>query len=126
MADSFFSDAEFACPCRGCGGRPHPRLIEKLSRVRASLGSSIRVTSGVRCQAYQDELARKGHPTAKFSSHVPGNYHPLFGIAADITCAPEFFDRLLELARTEFMCLGIGQGWIHVDLREDKARCWTY
>lgn len=111
-----FYTSEFACPTDATQ-RVDYDLIRKLQNVRTKLGMPITVTSGYRTVEYNKYLRGLGYATAKRSQH-------LLGRAADITCRD--MDRLLELCRGEFMAIGIGQTFIHVDLRDDKEREWTY
>lgn len=54
-----FSRDEFACPCPRCGGfpaEPKKKLVMLADDVREHFGSPADVSSGVRCQAHNDEL----------------------------------------------------------------------
>jgi uncharacterized protein YcbK (DUF882 family) len=118
-----FTTHEFACPCT------HPEcqeqrisaaLIDKLERLRAALGAAIRITSGYRCSRYQADLRARGFETAAGVSE-----HEL-GQAADLQCAAHSGPDLAVLAALLFRAVGIAATWIHVDLRADKLRRWTY
>ena len=55
----YFSREEFRCPCGRCGGfpvEPDETLVRLADRVREHFGSPANVSSGVRCQAHDDEL----------------------------------------------------------------------
>lgn len=129
MKKSYFQPMEYCCPCsKECEATRaglHPELLDKLNLIRAALGAKIQITSGLRCQRYQDQLKARGYQTAVNSPHVPGNYGK-HGIAVDIRCEPKPFAALLSLVSQHFMAIGQGKGWIHVDLRTDKKRYWTY
>lgn len=116
-----FTSTEFTCHCNQCTDQMvDSLLIHNLENMRASVGA-IQVTSGYRCQAYQLELAANGHETAKGVSQ-----HQL-GRAADIRpyklgIMPEFE----QTAARFFKAIGVAETWLHVDLRADKVRRWTY
>ncbi|MGM9548962.1 MAG: D-Ala-D-Ala carboxypeptidase family metallohydrolase [Faecousia sp.] len=64
----YFTRAEFRCPCPRCGGfpvEPSEKLVGLAERVREHFGVPVTVTSGVRCQAHNDELP----------GSVPNSYH---------------------------------------------------
>ena len=115
-----FKAKEFGCPC-GCYGEIETNLIEKLEEVRVQYSKPIRITSGFRCQAYQDDLKARGYETAiGISPHT-------LGIAADI-CPYDGkdVDVLAKLCENTFKATGVGATFVHVDLRNDKERRWTY
>ena len=67
----YFRREEFRCPCSRCGGfpvEPEERLVRVADRVRAHFGKPIIISSGVRCQAHNDEL----RGSVKNSRHVRG------------------------------------------------------
>ena len=67
----YFTRAEFRCPCGKCGGfpvEPEERLVRLADQVREHFGTPVIVSSGVRCQAHNDELPG----SAKNSYHVKG------------------------------------------------------
>lgn len=121
----YFSNVEFECPCGKCGDqRIAIDLVNKLSDVRHELGRPIKVTSGYRCHNYQLDLAARGYETATGTSQ-----HEL-GRAADITCPGAMlhdFAKMLVLCEEQFMAIGEGLSFLHVDLRTDKpGRRWYY
>ena len=64
----YFKRAEFRCPCGRCGGfpvEPSEKLVKLADRVREHFDAPVTVTSGVRCQAHNDELR----------GSVPNSYH---------------------------------------------------
>ena len=66
-----FTREEFACPCGRCGGfpaEPSEALVKLADMVRAHFDAPATVSSGVRCQAHNDELPG----SAKNSYHVKG------------------------------------------------------
>lgn len=67
----YFTRAEFRCLCGRCGGfpvEPDETLVRLADRVRAHFGTPATVSSGVRCQAHNDELPG----SSKNSYHVKG------------------------------------------------------
>lgn len=105
-----FSRYEFVCRC-GCGFvLIQPELILKLQALRDRTGP-IRINSACRCQKHN--LYSGGKPT---SSHLKG-------WAVDIACT-ENRERFLFLEacfREGFNRIGVGRGFIHVDLDPDKS-----
>ncbi|MDY4509178.1 MAG: D-Ala-D-Ala carboxypeptidase family metallohydrolase [Candidatus Faecousia sp.] len=64
----YFTRAEFRCPCGKCGGfpvEPDETLVRLADQVREHFGAPATVSSGVRCQAHNDELPNS----------VPNSYH---------------------------------------------------
>ena len=122
ISDHFISD-EFDCPCDGkCTTTLiDTDLIEKLEAVRKALGKALRINSGYRCQAYQDELRLRGYETSSgVSTHTLGK-------AADIMCEGVTGVSLEEVARASgFRAVGVGSNFIHVDTRNDRDRRWSY
>ena len=67
----YFTRSEFRCPCGKCGGfpvEPEETLVRLADQVRDHFGAPVIVSSGVRCQAHNDELPG----SAKNSYHVKG------------------------------------------------------
>jgi len=124
-----FSSYEFECLCDGikCSNQLISKLlVTKLQLLRDKLNTPLRITSGYRCQNYQDKLKKKGYKTAKNSQH-------LLGRAADITIPGGRYlkyskkrEQLTTLSSSLFLAIGVGGRFIHVDLRDDKKRRWTY
>lgn len=67
----YFTRAEFRCPCGKCGGfpvEPEEKLVRLADQLREHFGAPVIVSSGVRCQAHNDEL----DGSAKNSYHLRG------------------------------------------------------
>ena len=67
----YFTRAEFRCPCGKCGGfpvEPEEKLVRLADQVREHFGAPVIVSSGVRCQAHNDELPG----SVKNSYHLRG------------------------------------------------------
>jgi len=124
-----FSTYEFECKCDRKDCREQllrKEMVIKLQKMREQTNEPIRINSGYRCKEYQEKLRKKGLPTAKKISQ-----HSLGG-AADITPArvggspgPRFA-KFTIIAEGLFDAIGYGKGWLHIDMREDKKRSWTY
>ena len=96
---------------------PTPLLIQKLEELREAVGSPVKVTSGVRCEAAN--AAAGG---------VPDSAH-LIGMAADLEVEnsnQRFL--LLRAAMRHFKRVGIGRLFLHVDVDSSKAEwvSWVY
>lgn len=66
-----FDRSEYRCPCGKCNGfptEPQEKLVRLHDQIRAHFGTPAHVTSGVRCQAHNDELSG----SAKNSKHLTG------------------------------------------------------
>ena len=67
----YFTRAEFRCPCGRCGGfpvDPEEKLVRLADQVREHFGAPLIISSGVRCQAHNDELPG----SVKTSYHLKG------------------------------------------------------
>lgn len=117
-----FRAFEFDCKCTDCGQTLiDDDLLRMLDRMRDALLSPIEITSGYRCQAYQNKLRSEGYDTAAGISQ-----HEL-GKAADIETGKHTGDQLEACARgVGFKAIGVGKGWVHVDTRDSRDRRWTY
>jgi len=111
-----FSKSEFECPCCKVstidGG-----LVHSLQRIRDTLGRSMAITSGYRCEAHN-----------KAVGGVETSAHRL-GLAVDIACKTSTDRaRLLPLLVKEFRRIGIGKDFIHVDIDMSKPNpvIWDY
>ena len=121
-----FSRLEVQCPC-GCGANKISSvLIEKLQKVRNIIGTSIIITSGVRCEFYNASIK-----ASISSSHVPDDSG--IGNAVDIACtnSKERYE-LVEVAQKFFQRIGISGGsyggFIHLDVDRSKTQevMWLY
>ena len=69
----YFKKEEFKCGCngkycKGYGKGVSKQLVEDMNKIRSYYGKPITITSGVRCQKYNDSL--KG--SSKTSKHIEG------------------------------------------------------
>ncbi len=120
QVSTHFVSNEFDCPCVDCRVTLVDKiLVSQLEAMRTLLGSKLQVTSGYRCQDYQDQLALRGYETAKNSQH-------LLGKAADVTNGVATGVELEEIARrVGFTSVGVGKHFVHLDLRPGYRR-WAY
>lgn len=117
-----FHATEFTCHCDHCSEQQvDQELLDKLEELRRRAGCVIMVTSGYRCPAHQQKLRELGYETAMGPSQ-----HEL-GRAADIAPVPKTkLPKLVEEARKLFRAVGEARSFVHVDLRTDKERNWSY
>ena len=116
-----FKSKEFDCPCGCAPTRIDTLLVGQLELIRSIVLRPVVITSAYRCPEYQDDLRKRGYETA-----VGVSTHNL-GMAADLTVAGMTGQELLAAARRAgFICVGVGNFWIHVDTRLDKKREWGY
>lgn len=113
MGFKYFELHEFKCSCCGRNEITY-ELVAKLDELRRAYGKPIRVTSGYRCPPHNAAVGG-----ALNSTHTKG-------AAADITA--DDLNSLYKLCEAHFKAVGDGRakGFIHVDLRQDKVRRWTY
>ena len=115
-----FTTREFTCRC-GCGFGTNPgdidlRLISGLQQLRDSLGVPIFISSGCRCPEHNKRVGG-----AELSQLT-------LGTAADIYTHTETPLRVAQAADDieEFAYGGIGlyiqRGFVHVDVRPNRAR----
>ena len=110
----YFRREEFRCPCPRCGGfpvEPNEKLVRIAERVRAHFGVPIIISSGVRCQAHNDELR----------GSVPNSRHVL-GKAMDF-CVRDFssaavLDYLQSLVKQGVLRYAyvINESYVHMDV----------
>lgn len=112
-----FNRSEFACKGKGCcnhAARIQQRLVNALQKLRENINKPIIVVSGYRCSKHNIEVGG-----AKESMHVKG-------LAADIRVdgmsIQELYEAVLAIPAFSDGGVGIYKTWIHVDIREKKAR----
>lgn len=118
-----FSTKELECPCTNASCQTQKiavALMDKLQAIRNETDSVLRVHSAYRCRAYQASLTKRGYETAKgVSQHELGN-------AADISSSALTAQLLKPHAKRHFRAVGTAANFLHVDLRDDKDRAWSY
>lgn len=109
-----FNRVEFECKCGDCGqDQVDYKLIEVLEHLRSVVCEPITITSGNRC--HQHNMNIGGSPR---SQH-------LWSKAADIQVknwAPEDIYKLLDEWYPDEFGIGLYRSWVHIDVRQHKAR----
>lgn len=109
-----FTVEEMKCECCGKADM-NIGFMELLEKFRVAWGKPLNITSGFRCQKYNEKV--KG---------VPNSQH-LQGRAADIATAPlERYDFVKLAFQIGFTGIGIGKNFIHLDSREGGCNLWKY
>ena len=107
----YFTREEFRCPCPRCGGfpaEPDETLVRLADRVREHFGAPANVSSGVRCQAHNDEL----------SGSAKNSYH-LRGKAMDFAVRGVSGSKLLAYVKTQQVHYAYqisGSDYVHMDV----------
>lgn len=107
----YFTREEFRCPCPRCGGfpvEPDETLVRLADRVREHFGAPANVSSGVRCQAHNDEL----------SGSAKNSYH-LRGKAMDFCVRGVSGAKLLAYVKTQHVHYAYqisGSDYVHMDV----------
>jgi len=121
----YFVASEFDSPDLPGSGKEFmdQEFLDLLDRARDQAGIPFKITSGFRTPEYNLDLKRRGYSVAKYSAHMQG-------LAADIAVTSSA-NRLIiieSLLFVGFRRLGIGKGFIHVDLSKTKAQdvVWVY
>ena len=104
-----FSLKEFDCSCGQCKWTLiHPKLLDRLEILRKLAGHPILLTSGYRCQSYQNQLRQENHNAAvEYSQHCLGK-------AADIK---KPVNLSIETIQALFSFTYESKHFIHVDVR---------
>jgi hypothetical protein len=120
LLSDHFSTGEFECHCGKCIlQKVSVELVDRLEKLRVAHNAPVRINSGYRCASHQQRLRDKGLETsAGVSQHELGR-------AADIS-SPRDMGGLRALVERYFKAIGHARTFIHVDLRADKDRFWTY
>lgn len=107
----YFKRQEFACPCPRCGGfpvEPKQLLVEKCDEVREHFGKPMTISSGVRCQAHNDELSG----SVPNSRHVKGKAVDFAVSGVSGSKVKAYVDTLPGI-RYSYIISG---NWVHMDI----------
>lgn len=107
----YFKRQEFACPCPRCGGfpvEPKQLLVEKCDEVRGHFGKPMTISSGVRCQAHNDELSG----SVSNSRHVKGKAVDFAVSGVSGSKVKAYVDTLPGI-RYSYIISG---NWVHMDI----------
>ncbi len=108
-----FSLKEFRCRCEfeACQStKVDSELVSLLEEIRDMLGSSIKITSGYRCEDHNDDV----------QGSVKNSYHTK-GMAADIL-VPNHFHKAITDRYAGRLGIGFYDNRLHVDVRKGCAR----
>ena len=114
-----FKEIECKCTFPSCKfNKISKELIDKIEEIRIATNAPLYITSAYRCEEYQNVLRDGGLRTS-----VGPSTHSL-GLAVDIK--QTHMNTLVAEADKRFAAIGIAKSFIHVDMRTDKRRRWTY
>lgn len=111
----YFKIEEFDCQETG-ENRMDPEFLEQIDKLREACGFPFKITSGYRSPNHSIEAAKT----------VPGRHAQ--GIAADIAVngGNQRYKIVEEAIKLGFNGIGVAQGFIHVDTRDDTQVIWVY
>ncbi len=116
----YFKPAEFTCKCSNldCDAVvPQQILLSRLDELRARMGIPLSITSGCRCIEHNKAVGG-----ATNSAHI-------YGLAVDLdTSKLDSVEKLkiFSISLDLFEGVGIGQTFIHVDLKHATKLRWEY
>ena len=108
----FFKKSAFACKCCGVS-IVDVELADVLDSARAHFNAPISIISGYRCPVHNSKVGG-----AKNSQHMQG-------IAADIKVSCKTPKEVYDYFESKFpntYGLGLYKSWVHIDVRQNKAR----
>lgn len=112
-----FSEQEIICPCCATGGLT-PKMATRLQALRDHLDFPLKITSGYRCQKYNDSLSN----SAKRSQHLSGK-------AVDVLTTEMSGTNKKKLLKSAkdfgFKGIGVYPSHVHIDLRDGNFTQWT-
>lgn len=118
MVSKYFSASELKCRCRRkeCDALPFDKnFLEILDKIREEYAKPLIVTSASRCGFWNDRV--NGSPK---SQH-------LLSKAIDLLVENNDIKRFLEICKNNgIKGIGIGNGWLHIDIREGPNATWFY
>lgn len=114
----YFSQQELACRCEyeDCDAKPFSLLLlEIMNSLRRDYGKPIYVTSARRCKKHNQDVG--GSPK---SQHLQGK-------AIDIIMPEEdMYEFIVNCNAYGIRAIGIGPGWMHLDIRNGTPTSWVY
>ena len=108
-----FSDHEFACQC-GCGtGEINRDLVRVLQEVSDNFKKPVTITSGIRCEKHNANVGG-----AEMSQHITGKADDFQ--VKDVE--PSVVYKWLTEQYPKTYGMGLYSRWVHLDVRQVKAR----
>lgn len=111
----YFVRAEFACPCGRCGGfpvEPSPDLVRMANQIREHFGRPMIPSSGVRCQAHNDELPG----SVPNSRHVSGRALDFTIPGVPVGNVISYTRQLKSEGKLHYTYEMVGTGYVHIDV----------
>ena len=111
----YFVRAEFACPCGRCSGfpvEPSRALVRVSNQVREHFGRPMIPSSGVRCQAHNDELPG----SVPNSRHVSGRALDFSIPGIPVAEVLAYTRQLQAEGSLHYTYEMVGTGHIHIDV----------
>lgn len=111
----YFVRAEFACPCVRCGGfpvEPSPALVRMANQIREHFGRPMIPSSGVRCQAHNDELPG----SVPNSRHVSGRALDFSIPGVPVSAVLAYTRKLQAQGKLHYTYEMVGTGHVHIDV----------
>lgn len=111
----YFVRAEFACPCGRCGGfpvEPSPALVRMANQIREHFGRPMIPSSGVRCQAHNDELPG----SVPNSRHVSGRALDFTIPGVSVATVMSYTTQLQAQGDIHYTYEMVGTGYVHIDV----------
>ena len=111
----YFVRAEFACPCGRCGGfpvEPSQALVRMANQIREHFGRPMIPSSGVRCQAHNDELPG----SVPNSRHVSGRALDFTIPGVSVATVMSYTSQLQAQGDIHYTYEMVGTGYVHIDV----------
>lgn len=111
----YFVRAEFVCPCGRCGGfpvEPSPALVRMANQIREHFGRPMIPSSGVRCQAHNDELPG----SVPNSRHVSGRALDFTIPGVSVATVMAYTSQLQAQGDIHYTYEMVGTGYVHIDV----------
>ena len=115
-----FNEEELTCKC-GCGAVCSGELLFKLEALRRGLDRAVIVNSGARCPTYNKAI--KG---AENSFHISTVKSPSEAVDIRLNNGSERFEIVSEGLKLGFTGIGVGEDFIHLDIRKSAPVLFVY